>query len=199
MYSLIDDPTQIDENYLNLPATVSPSDQFLLKLNSLLKALHIEVADDVAALSSYFYVNADGSRRPNLIPADQTVPTLKRFAQDFYERKHKRYLNDSGNTTKQELSSKADNKEPTEDAPYTVVSEAAQDAMNEVEVTDAHEEYWNRLRNVVDKKHYRIWDVISMIVSFKTCAMTDSMLRPSMRRCKNTVNDCMNDKWCALK
>lgn len=146
---------------------MTPSDQFLLKLNSLLKALHIEVADDVAALASYFYVNADGSRRTTLIPADQTVPTLKRFAQDFNQRHHKRYLDNhhSGTSSPSKTVKPAENEaasktgEVSEDAPYSVVAEAAQDAMNEVEVTDAHEEYWNRLRNVVDKKHYRIWDV----------------------------------------
>ena len=139
----------VEEKLQKLLMPLSPEEQSLMKLDSIFKAVGIETVDDVKRLEKHFVKekpgmdkNAVPEENAELIHPNDVVKTIRRFMEDNRA---------SGNSSTDQTLAQLDDMDGSQSK--------SEDGLERKNLVDERAEYWKRVSEVVNDRHFNVWNV----------------------------------------
>lgn len=155
----------IDERLRQLLVSLSPDEQVLMKIDSVLRSIGIQSIDDVQKLEKYFMVKSNSQDEPVLISAEKVISVLNRFVTD-----HSKNMSTSNHVL-----------EGTSTLPNAMSNGGSED--------DPHE-YWESLLKISSGSYFSTWDLLySALMSYQQTLQERISLKNEVDNIENENNE----------
>ncbi|KND01052.1 uncharacterized protein SPPG_04144 [Spizellomyces punctatus DAOM BR117] len=151
----------VEEKLQKLLVPLQSSEQSLMKLDSIFKALGVESMEDMERLMGYFIksstTDAHGQEEVELIGPNEVVGAVRKFVEDKRSRKV------GGPDTLTETRAVEDDLPDTDLEPPSDTEAAITNAdgtSNTQSRSELLRSYWQRMANVIDDDKYRVWTAV---------------------------------------
>ncbi|KAJ3162800.1 hypothetical protein HDU86_003774 [Geranomyces michiganensis] len=151
----------VEEKLQKLLSPLHSTEQSLMRLDSIFKALGVESMDDIEALMTYFFkpVKAeDGTEEMELINPNDVVGTVRRFLDDKKAGK-------SAGPTQPEPTVPDDDEDSLASSGESEPEEEENPTATKVSRSQALREYWHRMATVIDDDQHRVWAAVHTAMS----------------------------------
>ncbi|KAJ3168017.1 hypothetical protein HDU88_001965 [Geranomyces variabilis] len=148
----------VEEKLQKLLSPLHSSEQSLMRLDSIFKALGVESMDDIEALMTYFFkpVRAeDGTEEMELINPNDVVGAVRRFLDDKKAGK-------SAGPAQSEIPAADDD---DDSLGGSEPEEEENPAATKVSRSQALRDYWHRMATVIDDDQHRVWTAVHTAMS----------------------------------
>ncbi|KAI8917106.1 sperm tail-domain-containing protein [Powellomyces hirtus] len=151
----------VEEKLQKLLSPLHTSEQSLMRLDSIFKALGVESMDDIETLMTYFFKQSkseDGSEEMELIGPNDVVPAVRRFLDDKKAGKSSG-INPAAigmvDDDVESIDSEVESEPEVEQNPATTRASRSQSLR----------EYWHRMANVINDDQHRVWTAVHTAMS----------------------------------
>ncbi|KAJ3150644.1 hypothetical protein HDU89_003052 [Geranomyces variabilis] len=151
----------VEEKLQKLLSPLHSTEQSLMRLDSIFKALGVESMDDIEALMTYFFKpvrGEDGTEEMELINPNDVVGAVRRFLDDKKAGK-------SAGPAQPEIPAADDDDDSLASSGGSEPEEEENPAATIVSRSQALRDYWHRMATVIDDDQHRVWTAVHTAMS----------------------------------